>query len=224
VGGSAGRSFTGTFLRHVGVGVVLLAAVASIAALVSVRVGRDHVRSRPVVNGEVLAGFVAPLVNQGVYTGNSKDLTALDRRVVGTRLGSGFERVKIWSEQGVILYSDDPRVIGERYPLDPARSRALTSQGLESTVTDLSGSENVLDRQFGRSFEVYAGARDASGRPILVDTYFGADRLDADEATLIRRIMAIVLVSLLALGLLLVPLAYSLARRVWRVAGSDNPR
>src|SRR6185369_15266932 len=59
------------------------------------------------------------------------------------------------------------------------------------------------DRGFGRSLEVYVGTRDTEGRPILVETYFTADRLRADEAALIRRIIP-------------VALAYSLARRVAR--------
>jgi hypothetical protein len=143
---------------------VLLAAVASIAALVSVRVGRDQVLRQPVASGEVLARIVAPLVTQGVYGGNPPALTALHSRVVGSKTGSLIQRVKIWSEQGVILYSDDPRVIGERYPLDSARISVLTSQGVESAVTDLSRSENVLDRQFGRTRSTPEPGTPAAGR------------------------------------------------------------
>ena len=222
---AATRPFARTFLRHVGIGAVLLTAVASIAALTSTRVGRDQVLRQPVASGDVLARIVvAPLVSPGVYAGDVQALTALNHRIVARKTGSTIERVKVWSETGVILYSDDPRAIGERYPLGPARNRVLTSQGVESAVTDLSGPENVLDRLFGRSLDVYAGARDTSGRPILVETYFSADRLDADQAALTRRIMAAVLVPLVVLGLLLLPLAYSLARRVSQVSAIDRTR
>jgi hypothetical protein len=44
------------------------------------------------------------------------------------------------------------------------------------------------------------------------------------RATLVRRIVAVVLVSLLVLGLLLLPLAYSLARRASRVNGNGRRR
>ena len=50
----------------------------------------------------------------------------------------------------------------------------------------------------------------------LVDTYFTVDGLHVDEAALIRRMVPVVLAALLVLGLLLVPLAYSLASRVAR--------
>lgn len=212
-----------TFLVYVGVGAVLLVAVASVAVFVSVRVGRDQALRQPVAGGEVVANdIVAPLVTQGVYTGNTQDLRALDRRVLLRKAGSEIERVKVWSADGTILYSDDPRLIGLHYALDPARSRAMTSQAVESTVADLSRADDVYDRSFGESLDVYAGARDTSGRPILVETYYTVDRLDADGAALIHQIAAVVLGSLLALGLLLIPLAYSLARRVSRVSATTR--
>ncbi len=222
---AATPTFARTFFQHVGIGVVVLVAVASVAALVSVRIGREQALRQPVAGGETVASqIVAPLVTQGVYAGNTRDLTTLDGRVRLHKAGSTIERIKVWSEDGTILYSDDPRQIGLRYPLDPDRSRALTSQRVESTVTDLTGSENVLDRQFGQSLEVSAGTRDTSGRPILVQTYYTVDQLNADEATLTHRIVALVLVSLLGLGLLFVPLAYSLARRATRVNGNGRTR
>lgn len=216
VPGSSGaaRPFARTFLVYMGIGAVLLAAVASVAAFASTRVGRDQVLRQPVARGDVMARIVAPLVSQGVYAGDSSALIALNQRVESSETGSTIQRVKVWSGQGVIIYSDDPRAIGLNFPLGPTRSRVLASQGVESEVTDLKRPEDVFDRLFGRSLDVYAGARDSSGRPILVETYFSADRLAADQAALTHRIMAAVLLPLLAFGLLLLPLAYSLARRV----------
>jgi two-component system NarL family sensor kinase len=226
VRGSAGTpAVRRTVWRHLGVGALVLVAVASISVLVSVRVGHQQSLSQPTAGAKVVAErVVAPLVTEGVYDGKTRDLAALNDRVLVSKAGSTIERIKVWSEDGVILYSDDPRLIGQRYPLGPDRLRTLTDHGVASAVTDLSRSDNVLDRQFGRSIEVDAGTRDTSGRPILVETYFTVDRLDADEASLVRRIVAVVLGSLLVLGLLFVPLAYSLARRVSRASGAGGAR
>jgi signal transduction histidine kinase len=151
-----------------------------------------------------------------VYDGDAAAQRALDDRVRIRMAGSTIQRVKVWSADGVILYCDDPRQIGQRYPLDEDDMAALESGGVDSDISDLDKSENVFDRGFGESLEVYVGARDTEGRKILVETYFTVDRLHADEAALIRRIVPVVLAALLVLGLLLVPLAYSLARRVAR--------
>ena len=204
-------------VQHAVVSVLALVVVGATAAIICVRVVQSQALRQAEGGGEVVATrVVAPLVTQGVYDGNVDALIALDDRVRIRMSGSTIQRIKVWSPAGVILYSDDPRLIGQKYPLDPEDRAVLEAGGVDSDVSDLSKSENVLDRSFGRSLEVYVGARDIEGRPILVETYFKADRLKADEAALIRRIIPVVLAALLVLGLLLVPLAYSLARRVAR--------
>jgi two-component system, NarL family, sensor kinase len=127
-----------------------------------------------------------------------------------------IQRIKVWSPDGRILYCDDPRQMGLQFPLDADDLDALNSGGVDSDISDLDKSENAYDRGFGESLEVYAGVRDTTGNPILVETYFAANRLHADETALIRRIVPVVLVAVVVLGLLLVPLAFTLARRVAR--------
>jgi signal transduction histidine kinase len=203
--------------QHAVVSVMALVVVGATAAIICVRVVQAQALRQAEAGGNVVATqVVAPLVNQGLYDGNSAAQKALDDRIQLRKAGSTIQRVKVWSAEGRILYSDDQRLIGLTYPLDPDDRRVLEHGGVESDISDLSKSENELDRQFGESLEVYVGTTDALGRPILVETYFTVDRLHADEAALIRRIVPVVLAALLVLGLLLVPLAYSLASRVAR--------
>jgi two-component system NarL family sensor kinase len=203
--------------QHAVVSVMALVVVGATAAIICVRVVQSQALRQAEGGGEVVATrIVAPLITPEVYAGDSKALGLLDQRVGIRKAGSTIQRVKVWSEDGTILYSDDPRLIGQRYPLQPEDRAVLEAGGVDSNISDLSRSENVLDQGFGESLEVYVGTRDTTGRPLLVETYFTVDRLHADEAALIRRIVPVVLAALLVLGLLLVPLAYSLARRVAR--------
>jgi two-component system, NarL family, sensor kinase len=203
--------------QHAVVSVMALVVVGATAAIICVRVVQAQALRQAEAGGEVVAErIVAPLVNQDLYDGKPAAQRALDDRVIIRKAGSTIQRIKVWSAEGVILYSDDTRLLGRAYPLDPDDRRVLEHGGVESDISDLSKSENVLDREFGESLEVYVGTKDHEGRPILVETYFTVDRLHADEAALIRRIVPVVLAALLVLGLLLVPLAYSLASRVAR--------
>jgi len=155
------------------------------------------------------------MVTPGVENAEVEALVRLNEQV-RFRMDSDIQRIKVWSPDGVILYCDDPRQIGLQFPLDQDDLNALNSRGVDSDISDLDKSENVYDRGFGESLEVYAGALDTAGKPILVETYFTAARLHADETSLIRRIVPVVLAAVLVLGLLLVPLAFTLARRVSR--------
>jgi signal transduction histidine kinase len=156
------------------------------------------------------------MVTPAVEEGDTDALVALNTQVRYRMAGDMIQRIKVWSPNGLILYCDDPRQVGLTFPLDEDDLDALTSGGVDSDISDLDKSENVYDRGFGESLEVYAGVRDTSGNPILVETYFAANRLHADETALIRRIVPVVLAAVIVLGLLLVPLAFTLARRVSR--------
>ena len=206
-------------VQHAAISLVALIAVGTLAAIICVQVVQDQALHRAEANGESIAvDVVAPMVNPGVEEGDTDSLVALDRQVRFRMAGDTIQRIKVWSPDGMILYCDDPRQIGLHFPLDEDDLDALNSGGVDSDISDLDKSENVYDRGFGfgESLEVYVGTRDTVGKPILVETYFNADSLHADEASLIRRIVPVVLAAVLVLGLLLVPLAFTLARRVSR--------
>ena len=204
-------------VQHAAISLIALVGVGALAAIICIQVVQDQALHRAEANGEAIArGVVAPMVNPGVEQGDTDSLVALDHQVRFRMAGDTIQRIKVWSPDGMILYCDDPRQIGLRFPLDEDDMAALNSGGVDSDISDLDKSENVYDRGFGESLEVYAGTRDTAGKPILVETYFTANRLHADEASLIRRIVPVVLAAVVVLGLLLVPLAFTLARRVAR--------
>jgi len=203
--------------QHAVVSVMALVVVGATAAIVCVRVVQSQALRQAESSGKTIAtNIVAPLVTPELYDLDPNAQKALDDKIRLRMDGSTILRIKVWSEDGRILYSDDTRLIGQSYPLDPDDRRVLEEGGADSDISDLSKSENSLEKTFGESLEVYVGTKDTEQRPILVETYFKVGQLHADEAALIRRIVPVVLAALLVLGLLLVPLAYTLASRVAR--------
>ena len=204
-------------MQHAAISLVALFGVGALAAIICIQVVQDQALHRAEDNGEHIANeVVAPMVTPGVEQGDIPSMSKLNEQVKSRMAGDTIQRIKVWNAAGRILYSDDAEQIGLHFPLDKDDLNALRTGSVDSDISNLDKSENVYDRGFGESLEVYAGARDTSGKPILVETYFKADRLHADEASLIRRIVPVVLVAVLVLGLLLVPLAFTLARRVAR--------
>jgi len=204
-------------VQHAAISLVALFGVGALAAIICIQVVQDQALHRAEDNGEHIANeVVAPMVTPGVEQGDIPSMSKLNEQVKSRMAGDTIQRIKVWNAAGRILYSDDAEQIGLHFPLDKDDLNALRTGSVDSDISNLDKSENVYDRGFGESLEVYAGARDTSGKPILVETYFKADRLHADEASLIRRIVPVVLVAVLVLGLLLVPLAFTLARRVAR--------
>jgi hypothetical protein len=198
---------------------IAITAVSALATVVVVKIVRDQTQHTAARNAEATTSrVIGPLVNQRAFNGDIRSLTLLDEHVRVSEVGGQTERVTVWSAQGVILYSDDPRQIGLRYPLMSADLAVLEGGRVESAVIDMAESPLAFDRVLGRSLEVSVGSHDAVGQPVLVKTYFAESSLRAGESSLVWRIMPVTIGAVTALGLLLVlPLALSVATRTGRL-------
>ncbi len=78
-------------------------------------------------------GIVEPVLDRGVVDGDPASLRRVDRLVRTRVLRDGIVRVKIWTGDGRIVYSDEPRLIGSRYRLDPDERESLRSPARPST-------------------------------------------------------------------------------------------
>jgi two-component system NarL family sensor kinase len=180
---------------------VAIAAVSALATVVVVRIVRDQSQHTAVRDAEAAtSAVIGPLVSRRTFDGDIRGLRLLDAQVRASKVGSDIERIVVWSAQGVILYSDDTRQIGLKYPLMPADRAVLDGGRAETAIIDMRRSPVGFDRVLGRSLEVSLGSHDAAGRPILVKTYFAESSLRADESSLVWRIMPVTIAAVTALS------------------------
>jgi two-component system NarL family sensor kinase len=161
-------------------------------------------------------GVVEPNIDAAVIAGDPKALRRLDaivrRRVLGD--ASGIVRVKVWSATGRVVYSDEPRLLGARYPMKPDDLAALRGHGVEAEVSDLSRPENRYERAQKKLLEVYLPIRAANGEPLLFEAYQRFSSVSASGRRLWLAFAPALLGGLLVLQLVNLPLARSLARRL----------
>src|SRR4051794_16457779 len=74
-------------------------------------------------------------LTDGVLRGDRHALATLDDVVLGQVLSPSIVRVKIWSKDGRILYSDEPALIGKRYALRSEEPRLLDNGGADAQVS-----------------------------------------------------------------------------------------
>jgi signal transduction histidine kinase len=175
-------------------------------------------------------------LTDGVLRGDPAALARLDDLVQGQILGESVVRVKLWTRDGTILYSDEPALIGSRFELGADERRLFTTGGADAELSDLSKPENRFERQAGKLLEAHTAIRTPGGTPVLFETYQRFSSVNASAARLLRALAPPLLGGLLVLLLVQVPLAYSLARRLQRghdqrerllagaIEASDNER
>lgn len=161
-------------------------------------------------------GIVAPFVTRQVLAGEPDALARLDRVVRERVLDDEIVRLKIWTADGRIVYSDERELIGQRYPLAPEDVEAIRSDAVDGGISDLTPPENRYERHFGKLVEIYLGVSTASGERVLIEAYqrfsgvaAGGQRLWLDSAPMM-------LGAILLLWLSQGPLAWSMANKLKR--------
>jgi two-component system NarL family sensor kinase len=199
-------------------------AVTGLAALVLVGVAgafvlRQRAMSNSVADAKAFAhvvaeGIVEPNLADGVLAGRPADRARLDHALAGV-LGHRVVRVKLWSSDGRVVYSDEPRLIGSRFPLDGDERAALRDGRALAQVSDLSKPENRFERAFGdQLLEVYHPVKTPAGTPLLFETYLRVSGLAASGRAVWLAFLPVLLAALIVLWLVQAPLAWSLARQV----------
>jgi two-component system, NarL family, sensor kinase len=159
-------------------------------------------------------GMIEPLLTNSLIAGDTAAIPKIDR-VVRTRvLGHAVVRVKIWSREGQILYSDEPRLIGARYSLGAEELRTLGNGRTEADVSDLSKPENRFERHLGTLDEVYMALHTPQGHPVLFETYVQGRSIAGDQRRLLFQFLPVLLAALVLLWLTQLPLARRMGQRL----------
>src|SRR4051794_30175449 len=191
--------------------------VALLATFVLSRAGEsESVRDARRLTEVLGRSVVEPNLEDGVVRGTRVQLARFNRLVHERVLRSPVVRVKLWTAAGRIAYSDEPRLIGSRYPLEDDELATLRGNGVEAGISDLSAPENRYERRNRKLLEVYMPMHTPSGRPLLFETYLSFSDVAASGRKVWLAFLPALVVALLMLWLLQLPIALSLARRLRR--------
>jgi DNA-binding NarL/FixJ family response regulator/signal transduction histidine kinase len=208
------------------VGVFALAGLAAVALVawatwtasrrVGEREGIVDARTRTLV---IAQGLVEPAVTAGLERGNAAAVETIERvvedEVLRSEDNASLVRVKIWARDGRIVYSDEPRLQGERYRLDAEAITALDEGLIEAEVGDLSKPENRYEREHGKLLEVYLPIRTPNDESrLLFEAYYDYGIVEAASSRIWRSFAPISFGALIALELVQIPIALSLAHRL----------
>lgn len=131
--------------------------------------------------------LVEPNVD-AIMSGDAKALASLDA-VVRTNLlqRTPVRRVKLWSADGRVLYSDASELIGNTYPLAEDKREVLETGRSATEVSDLDREENLFERSLGsqRLLEVYTRVSTRSG-PVLFESYLDYEIIQERRVSIFR--------------------------------------
>jgi signal transduction histidine kinase len=195
--------------------VVLTAIGAALAVALRQTATAEAIRVALVVTDLEATNVVGQvLTDEALVPGPAYD--KLDRVVRQHVIGNQIVRVKVWDATGRIVYSDDRALVGLRFPLGAEDLRVLKTGGASAEVSNLTASENMGEKTFGKLLQVYLGVRTPTGQRLLFETYQPYQTItDSSRRTWLAS-LPVLLGGLGMLYLVQAPLAFRMARRLKR--------
>lgn len=201
-------------------------SVAAVIALVAVAIGgtfaAQDLAEREAVNDAVATSdllaqaVITPALQDDLVKGDPGAIAALDRVVDDYLESTSIVRVKIWTADGRIVYSDEPRLINQKFPLGEDEREVLDTPITRAEVSELSEGENTYERGSGPMLEVYGPVWTPSNIPLLFETYAPYDVVNDRSGQLWRGFAGVTISSLLFFTVLLLPIVWRLLGRLRR--------
>lgn len=197
-------------------------AILLVAGLtVGVWVGNQLERSIIDRTASVTALYVGSLIEPTVasmadgFELTPAEIATLDAHLASSPLAERVRSLRLWSEDGRVVYSPSAELIGRTLPVDDHQTRAWQGE-VVSGMDDLSGEENAWERaRWDRLLEMYIPVRERGSDRIIAVAEFYLPPKEIDEQVNEARLTTWLLVTLAIVGSAV--LLYGLVKR-----GSDT--
>ena len=200
-------------------GLLALAVIVLGTGELGRRAAQDEALARARETTSLLAHSVAePAIPRGLVDAEAGAQDQFDPIRKFLRV-QDVERVKIWNEDGKIVYSDLPKLINKTFKLDEEDLEVLNSGRVEAEVSDLNARENRFEpRSTTGLVEVYTRIESPEGKPLLFEVYYSTDAIAAERTEILSSFRPITLGAMGLVLLVATALLYALTRRTRRWA------
>ncbi|WP_207453411.1 sensor histidine kinase [Herbiconiux sp. SYSU D00978] len=162
-----------------------------------------------------LADFaVGPLVTDELFAGDAEAIEGIDRRLDAWLNRGPVLRIKVWDENGRIVYSDVDQLIGEQFALPGWANELLDGGEGQATIEPQEDIENEFEENAGELVEVYVLSTAATGEPLIFEAYYDDDDVRAEQSAVLWETLPAVLVALVVLQIAQLVPAVALAKRI----------
>ena len=194
-------------MLRLGAGVLAVVALVGLLGSLAARqlAEREAVNDAAHTAGILAETVITPALTPGLLTGDAAAIAALDSVVRAHVLSADVVRVKVWSPTGVVLYADEPQLIGAQFALSSDQQGALTEPATRAEISALEGSENTFEKA-DQLVEVYRPVWLADGSPLLFEMYASYVPVGERTSQLWRGFAGVTVSSLILFVVLVSPL------------------
>ena len=209
-------------LGFVGTFALLSAAAVTVLGVALARVESSHERSTAQSDAASSAQLLVQVGLQPHIQRSDMDrglrpatISQLDKAFQAGLADGQLVRIKLWSPDGQVRYSDQHALIGQRFPIEEDLEESLDGE-LTAEVSHLDKAENVDERQFGELLEVYVPVRFGAEHVGAFEIYVPWSPIEAEIQANTRRLLLVIAGGLVLLWAVLFRIVVRASRRIRR--------
>ncbi|MCU1657803.1 MAG: histidine kinase [Pseudonocardiales bacterium] len=197
---------------------IAFGVVATGSLLLARRVARSEELDTARRNATVIGNTVFAPVLPAAIRGDAGAISFLDRAVRIRSHDGVLVKVKVWTRDETVIYSDDHALVGRNFAgSNPEVVDAIDDGATTVGVSHLSDAENINEKlTFDHLVEAYVPLKLDDGTIVAFETYSTDVRLRAAQSRLTGALVPLAFASLLVLLLTQLPVSVWLVRRVGR--------
>lgn len=196
-------------------GLIALVVVTTPVAFWIRAQAQGHALATVGVSAQRLADYViAPLMTDSALAGDPAAIDLLDQRLLPWMDKGSVFRIKVWDEEGRIVYSDVPALIGQKFSLSEETLKAMAGTGVPATLKSHAGEDHEFEAGAGELVESLVSSRAVNSQPLVVETYYDGERVRREEGLVLAGMVPPFLLALAVLQLTQLLPAVRMARRI----------
>ena len=193
----------------------VLLLVGVLGSLAARRLSEREAVNDAASTAAVLAvAVVQPALTDTLMTGDRTAAAAFGAAVEDKVMGPNVVRFKLWRPDGVVLYADEPQLIGRSFALSANQRAAVRDNATQAEISTLDESENTFESADGKLVEVYRPVWSPDGTVALFEMYTSYDTVGTRASQLWRGFAGVTLSSLVLLLVLVAPIVWHLVSRL----------
>lgn len=201
--------------RFLVAGLLVLVVVATPVVLWIRAVAEDHALDNAIDMTQRLADYaIGPLVTENLLAAEPEALRSMEERLAPWVDDEAIRRIKVWTADGRIVYSDQTELIGQTFELEDWAEQLLGGGPATASIESQLELENEFESHEGELVEVYVASSSVTGQPLIFEAYFDDDVVRREQASVLLTTAPTILLALVALQAAQLFPAIQLARRV----------
>ncbi|MHA7145069.1 sensor histidine kinase [Arthrobacter sp. TmT3-37] len=209
------REVQSAVARFLTVGFLALVLVATpVAFWIRAEAERHALMNARDMTQRLADNVVGPLITRELLARDPVALERLDRRLAPWLANGNVTRIKVWDEQGRVVYSDAESLIGRDFEQEEWARLLLDGGPATATLESQTGEENEFEDASGELVEVYVRSTSQTGDPMIFETYSSGEAVRREQYAVLMGMIPPTLLSLAVLQLAQLIPAVRLARRI----------